>query len=101
MALYLIYGNGRLILEGIMNLYHFLILLGASIFTVRSLKDWSLPSALLALSVFGGYFFHMIWEAGGRYGLGYFVLCVPMAAYGMEQVILFIMQIFTKIKPSK
>lgn len=101
LALYLIYGNGRLILEGIMNLYHFLILLGASIFTVRSLKDWSLPSALLALSVFGGYFFHMIWEAGGRYGLGYFVLCVPMAAYGMEQVILFIMQIFTKIKPSK
>lgn len=83
LALYLIYGNGRLILEWLMNLYHFFILLGASAFTLCSIKKRSLSAALLILCVFGGYFFHMFWEAGGRYGLGYFVLCVPMAAYGM------------------
>lgn len=83
LALYLIYGNGRLILEWLMNIYHFLILLGASACTFIQLKKRSLPAAFLVLCVFGGYFFHMFWEAGGRYGLAYFVLCVPMAAYGL------------------
>ena len=88
LALYLIYGNGRLILEWLMNIYHFLILLGASVFAFTGLKKLSLTSAFLSLCVFGGYFFHMFWEAGGRYGLGYFVLCVPMAAYGLWKLIL-------------
>lgn len=86
LALYLIYGNGRLILEAVMNLYHFMILLGSSIFAVCSLRERKLANTLLSLCVFGGYFFHMIWEAGGRYGLGYFVLCVPMAAYGFVRL---------------
>lgn len=83
LALYLIYGNGRLILEWLMNVYHFWVLLGASVGTMIHFKKHSLPAAFLILCVFGGYFFHMFWEAGGRYGLGYFVLCVPMAAYGL------------------
>lgn len=83
LALSLIYGNGRVILEWIMNLYHFFILLGASIFSVRSLKKYSLPSAFLMLCVFGGYFFHMFWEAGSRYGLSYFIMCAPLAASGL------------------
>lgn len=83
LALYLIYGNGRIILEWLMNIYHFLVLLGASICTFIQTRKRSLPAAFLILCVFGGYFFHMFWEAGGRYGLGYFVLCVPMAACGL------------------
>lgn len=83
LALYLIYGNGRLILEWLMNIYHFWVLLGASVCIITHFKKRSLPVAFLILCVFGGYFFHMFWEAGGRYGLGYFVLCVPMAAYGL------------------
>lgn len=82
LALYLIYGNGRLLVEDIMNLYHFMILLGGSIFAYYNLKNKNLANTLLSLCVFGGYFFHLIWEAGGRYGLGYFVMCVPMAAWG-------------------
>lgn len=82
LALYFIYGNGRFILEWLMNIYHFAVLLGAVVFTVYNIRKTSLPSALVALCVFGGYFFHMFWEAKGRYGLGYFVMCVPMAAYG-------------------
>lgn len=83
LALSLIYGNGRMVLEWIMNLYHFFILSGASIFSVRSIKNHSLPSAFLMLCIFGGYFFHMFWEAGGRYGLGYFIMCTPLAASGL------------------
>ena len=87
LALYLIYGNGRFLLEGFMNLYHFLILLGASAFVIQSIRRWSLSGALLCLCVFGGYFFHTFWEAAGRYGLGYFVLCVPMTACGLCTII--------------
>lgn len=86
LALYLIYGNGRFVLEGFMNVYHFLVLLGAAAFVVSSFRKTSLPCALLALCVFGGYFFHMFWEAKSRYGLGYFVMCVPMAAYGIWRI---------------
>ena len=82
LALYFIYGNGRLILESIMNFYHFTILLGSSIFAFCSLRKHELTNTLLSLCVFGGYFFHLFWEAGGRYGLCYFVLCLPMAAWG-------------------
>lgn len=87
LALFLIYGNGRMVLEWIMNLYHFFILLGASIFSVRSIKNHSLPSAFLMLCIFGGYFFHMFWEAGGRYGLSYFIMCIPLAASGLGFVL--------------
>ena len=82
LALYLIYGNGRFLIEALMNLYHFMILLGSSIFAFYGIREKNLTNTLLSLCVFGGYFFHLIWEAGGRYGLGYFVLCVPMAAWG-------------------
>lgn len=87
LAVYLIYGNGRLILEGLMNFYHFLILLGASVYTFFHIRKHSLSAAFVILCIFGGYFFHMFWEAGGRYGLGYFVLCVPAAAYGLRLLI--------------
>ncbi len=83
LALYLIYGNGRLILEAIMNFYHFTILLGSTIYAFYSIKRHELTNAFLPLCVFGGYFFHLFWEAGGRYGLCYFVLCLPMAAWGL------------------
>lgn len=98
LALYLIYGNGRLILEALMNLYHFIILLGCSIYAACSLKEKNLSATLLSLCVFGGYFFHLIWEAGGRYGLGYFVLCVPMAAWGLWKTAEAIPLILTKCK---
>ena len=97
LALYLIYGNGRLVLEWLMNIYHFLVLLGASICTFTHIRKRSLPVAFLILCVFGGYFFHMFWEAGGRYGLGYFVLCVPMAACGLWKLTEAVFSLFQKL----
>lgn len=86
LALSLIYGKGRVLLEWLMNIYHFLILFGASVYVIRIRKNWSLSSAFLMLCIFGGYFFHMFWEACGRYGLGYFVLCLPLAACGFLEI---------------
>lgn len=98
LALYLIYGNGRFILEFMMNVYHFFILLGTTVFTILRRKNQKLSSALLILCVFGGYFFHLIWEAGNRYGLVYFVLCIPMASYGLWQLAVWAANLFKKLK---
>lgn len=89
LALYLIYGNGRVLLENCMNMYQFIILIGSSIFALQSIRKckWSLPAAFLALCVFGGYFLYIFWEAKSRYALGYFVMCTPMAAYGLCEII--------------
>ena len=101
LALYLIYGNGRLILEGLMNIYHFIILSGACAGTFFCIRSRSLSAAFLILCVFGGYFFHMFWEAGGRYGLGYFVLCVPIAAYGLWMLIKTVLAACERIPASR
>lgn len=82
-ALYFLYGGGRALLENIMNIYHFLILLGSSLFAFCNLRERKLENTLLSLCIFGGYLFHLIWEAGGRYGLGYYILCIPLAAWGL------------------
>lgn len=101
LAISLIYGEGRKLLDELMNVYHFIALLGASIFSVKSCKKWSLSSAYLTLCVFGGYFFHMFWEASARYALGYFVLCIPMAAYGLVTITNFLQKLFFKSAASK
>lgn len=101
LALYLIYGNGRLILEGFMNVFHFLILFGASVYTFIHMKSHSPSAAFLILCIFGGYFFHMFWEAGGRYGLGYFVLCIPIAACGLWSLVKAALTAYEKLSSSR
>ncbi len=80
---FLIYGVGRNILYGVMNVYHFLMFLFASAYFVLRRKEWSLPKAYFMLNIFGGFLFHMLWEAQSRYILGYFVLMLPIAAAGL------------------
>lgn len=82
MAEFFLYGAGRTFLLFVMNIYHFLIFGGTAIFCLCSLRNWSLPKAYLMLNIFGGMFFHMIWEAKARYVLIYFILTVPLAAWG-------------------
>ncbi len=85
-AEFFLYGLGRTLLIFVMNIYHFLILLGTGIFCVRSYKKWSLPMAYLVLNIFGGLLFHMLWEAKARYVLIYFVLLLPLAAWGYGEI---------------
>lgn len=87
LADFFIYGTGRNILYGIMNVYHFLLFLCTGVFCWFSRKSWSLEKAYFILNIFGGFLFHMIWEAQSRYILGYFVLMLPLAAFGLEQIL--------------
>lgn len=86
LAKFMIYGNGRTILGEFMNWYHSLVLLGSSVFAVLNVKKGNLAVILIPLCVLGGYLFHLIWEAKGRYGLGYFILCIPIAAWGLGKI---------------
>ena len=67
-----------------MNIYHFLLFFFAAAYFILKRKEWSLQEAYYALNIFGGFLFHMIWEAQSRYILGYFVLMLPLAACGCE-----------------
>lgn len=86
---WLVFGQGKLVLEWMMNLFQFLILLGTLIAIPNLLKskNWDLPKLILPLCIFGGYLFHLIWEAQGRYALPYFVMMLPLAAAGIYRII--------------
>lgn len=81
-ANFFLYGLGRDILYGIMNVYHFIIFLGSSLFFVFQKDKWTFLKAYYILNIFGGFLFHMLWEAQSRYILGYFVLMLPLTACG-------------------
>ena len=87
LAHFFIYGFGRNILYEIMNCYHFLMFLCTGVYCRFSLKEWSLEKAYYVLNIFGGFLFHMIWEGQSRYILGYFVLMLPLAAWGINRVL--------------
>ena len=83
LAHFFIYGFGRDILYSIMNLYHFFIFLCTIAFSCIFPRKWTCEKAYFVLNIFGGFLFHMIWEAQSRYILGYFVLMLPLAASGL------------------
>lgn len=80
---FFIYGIGRNILSWLMNFYHLVVLIASTAGCLYFIKNWRLERAYLLLNIFGGFLFHMIWEAKARYILGYFVLLLPVAAAGI------------------
>lgn len=86
-AVFFIYGLGRKILLEAMNIYHFIVFLCTGIFCLSCRKKWRLDRAYFVLNIFGGLLFHMLWEAKARYTLGYFVLMLPLAAYGCKEIL--------------
>ncbi|MBO5057650.1 MAG: glycosyltransferase family 39 protein [Lachnospiraceae bacterium] len=85
-ANFFIYGSGRNILYELMNIYHFFLFLGTAVFCFLRRKKWDFLQAYFILNIFGGFLFHMIWEAQSRYILGYFVLMLPLAACGVHEL---------------
>ncbi len=85
-AHYFLFEKGRDILHEVMNIYHFLMFFCTAICFFPGKNKWSLPKAYFALNIFGGFLFHMIWEAKTRYVLGYFVLMLPLAACGCAKL---------------
>lgn len=101
LAHYFVYGRGRDILYGWMNIYHFFMFLCTALFFVFRRKYWSLPAAYFILNIFGGFLFHMIWEAQSRYILGYFVLLLPLAACGCSDLTDRVRKVIDKKAPLK
>lgn len=86
-AIFFLYGRGKDILYEFMKAYHFLIFLLVTVGVIAIIRKWKPEQAYFILNIFGGMLFHMIWEAKTRYVLGYFVLMVPVAAYGFWKLI--------------
>lgn len=87
LADFLIYGTGRRILYQLMNFFHLFMFLGATAGCFWMLKNWRLERAYLALNIFGGFLFHMIWEAQARYVLCYYVMMLPIASVGCVKIL--------------
>lgn len=88
---YFNYETGRTILFYLMNGLHLIAFFFIAIGCYGFLKNWSLPRAYLLLNVFGGFAFHeFVWESKGRYVLPYYVLLMPVAAFGIKIFVEFI-----------
>ena len=80
-------GKLHTLMTWFMNEYQSLIFIG--VFCWLLLNFWlkkGLEDQTLVITVFGGFLFHMLWEAKGRYILPYFVMMLPMAAVGISQL---------------
>ena len=80
-------GKLHTLMTWFMNEYQSLIFIGG--FCWLLLNFWlkkGLEDQILVITVFGGFLFHMLWEAKGRYILPYFVMMLPMAAVGISQL---------------
>ena len=81
-----------------MNVYHFIITFATMCFLISRVRKIKTDELFLGLIVFGGFLFHMLWEAKAQYTMTYFVMLVPYAAAGIYGIIEFMKVIFDKIK---
>lgn len=74
------------------NTYQNILYAGAALFCFFALKKKTrslfrnLPIYLCLIGVFGGFLFHMVWEANSRYIFPYGLLLLPYAAYGISRL---------------
>ena len=67
--------------------WQFLIYLGALLYFLTKIRKSEEPvNLLLAVTIVGGFFFSVIWEAKGRYCLPYYLMMYPLAGMGFEKV---------------
>lgn len=81
------HGKLHTIFVWFMNGYQSLIYGGVFLWILFGFwKKKDLSVLVLATAIFGGFLFHMLWEAKGRYILPYFVMMLPMAAAGLSEL---------------
>lgn len=85
----LYYGDLHFVAVDFMNIYQFIIAFGALCFIILHRKLTS-DQLFLGLIIFGGFLFHMLWEAKAQYVMSYFTMIVPYAAVGIYEMIEFI-----------
>lgn len=72
---------------GFMDRHQFVLFCGFAIMTCLALfggsKQRRIEDYLLLISILGGFFFSIVWEAMSRYTLPYMVYMIPVAAIGL------------------
>ena len=66
-----------------MNQFQQLIFLGVLLSSVIFIKEKNLRNCLPAIVLLGGMFYHLLFEAKSQYSLPYFIIMIPLAAYGL------------------
>lgn len=80
-------GKLHTLMTWFMNQYQSLIFIGVFLWIIFNYwRKKDLEDQVLLLTIFGGFLFHMLWEAKGRYILPYFVMMLPMAAIGLAEL---------------
>lgn len=68
--------------NGVMNQFQQLIFFGMLLSLFELWRRRDMESCLLPLIILGGLLYHLLFEAKSQYALPYFVLMIPMAAFG-------------------
>ena len=80
---------------GICDRLQFILYLGLLCYFLFAVKkDSNVLQHMLAVTIIGGFFFSMIWEAKARYIFPYYVTMFPLAAIGYWQAITQIQALF-------
>ncbi len=65
-----------------MNQFQQLIFFGMLLSLFELWRRRDMESSLLPLIILGGLLYHLLFEAKSQYAMPYFVLMIPMAAFG-------------------
>ena len=73
-------GKLHYVIEEYLNIFHLLVMLMSMLYIIVLIKEKAkIEKYILALVVFGGFIFSIIWEAKSRYVMPYFVMLIPYA----------------------
>ncbi len=76
-------GKGAKVTLALMNQYQQFVFLGLLFGIIRLWKKKDILRCLLTLVLLGGLLYHLLFEAKSQYAMPYFVLILPIAAYGL------------------
>lgn len=77
-------GEGEARVKSYMNAFQQLIFVLSAIGAIFMMQKRRLELSLIPIVILGGFFYHALFEAKSQYAITYFVLMIPIAAYGLN-----------------
>jgi len=78
--------NAERSVKAFMNMYQQFIFFGFTLGLIRIFRRKDMLYALLPLGILGGMLYHLLFEAKSQHSQGYFLLMIPVAAYGLSKL---------------
>lgn len=69
-----------------LNYFQTAVLVGALIYSTVNFRKIKLNNMILVITIIGGFLFHIIWEAKAQYTITYFILLIPYAVMGYNDI---------------